>query len=111
MEIDHHGLLPPGQLLIIPNRLGETSSRSKLLPDSEVTFSPSTVDFDIKSFVEEAGGYLATHSQYLATTGITSGADVIGALRSSIRLTPGCCWHFGISIGLGLWFPRGSTVD
>jgi LasA protease len=88
MEIDHHGLLPPGQLLIIPNRLGETSSRSKLLPDSEVTFSPSTVDFDIKSFVEEAGGYLATHSQYLATTGITSGADVIGRIALEYSVNP-----------------------
>jgi murein DD-endopeptidase MepM/ murein hydrolase activator NlpD len=86
--IERRGLIPPGQLLIIPNRLGETSSHSKLLPDSEVTFSPSTIDFDIQGFVESAGGYLSTHSQYLATTGITSGADVIGRIALEYSVNP-----------------------
>jgi LasA protease len=88
VAIERRGLIPPGQLLIIPNRLGETSSRSKLLPDSEVTFSPSTVDFDIHSFVEAAGGYLSTHSQYLATTGVTSGADVIARIALEYSVNP-----------------------
>ncbi len=88
LPIERHGLIPPGQLLIIPNRLGETSSRSKLLPDSEVTFSPSTIDFDIQGFVEEAGGYLATHSQYLGTTGVTSGADVVARIAIEFSLNP-----------------------
>jgi LasA protease len=86
--IERKGLLPPGQLLIIPNRLGETSSRSKLLPDSEVTFSPSTIDFDIHGFVESAGGYLSTYSQWLATTGITSGADVIARIAKEYSVNP-----------------------
>jgi LasA protease len=88
MPIERKGLLPPGQLLIIPNRLGETSSRSKLLPDSEVTFSPSTVDFDIHGFVESAGGYLSTYSQWLATTGITSGAEVIARVSKEYSVNP-----------------------
>jgi len=86
--IEHKGLIPPGQLLIIPNRLGETSSRTKLLPDSEVTFSPSTIDFDIQAFVDAAGGYLSTHSQYLATTGVTSGADVIARVALEYSVNP-----------------------
>jgi murein DD-endopeptidase MepM/ murein hydrolase activator NlpD len=86
--IERRGLIPPGQLLIIPNRLGETSSRSKLLPDSEVTFSPSTIDFDIHGFVEAAGGYLATYSQWLATTGVTSGADVIARIALEYSVNP-----------------------
>jgi hypothetical protein len=87
-EIDHEGLLPPGQLLIIPNRLGETSSTSKLLPDSEVTFSPSTVDFDIQAFVDQAGGYLSTYTEYLASTGWTSGADIIGRVALEYSVNP-----------------------
>jgi len=87
-DIDRKGFLPPGQLLIIPNRLEETSARTKLLPDSEVTFSPSTIDFDIHAFVESAGGYLSTHSQYLGTTGITSGADVIARVSREFSVNP-----------------------
>ncbi len=87
-QIERKGLIPPGQLLIIPNRLGETSARTKLLPDSEVTFSPSTIDFDIHGFVDAAGGYLAGYSQYLATTGMTSGADVIARIALEYSVNP-----------------------
>ena len=87
--IDQNGLLSPGQLLIIPNNLLEqTSSRSKLLPDSEVTFSPSTIDFDIHGFIEDAGGHLATHSQWLLSTGTTSGADVIERVAREYSVNP-----------------------
>lgn len=86
--IEREGLLPPGQLLIIPNNLTETSSTVKLLPDSEVTFSPSTIDFDIQGFVDSAGGYLATYEEYLATTGWTSGADIIGRIALEYSVNP-----------------------
>lgn len=86
--IERKGLIPPGQLLIIPNKLSETSSTHKLLPDSEVTFSPSTIDFDIDSFVDAAGGYLATYEEYLASTGWTSGADIIGRVALEYSVNP-----------------------
>ena len=86
--IDRKGLLSPGQLLIIPNNLEETSSTQKLLPDSEVTFSPSTIDFDIDGFVESAGGYLSTYREYLATTEWTSGADIIARVALEYSVNP-----------------------
>ena len=52
--VDPQGLIPPNQLLIIPNNLSETSAKTKLLPDSEITYSPSTIEFDINAFVDEA---------------------------------------------------------
>ncbi len=87
-EIVSKGFLPPGQLLILPNRLSETSSPIKLLPDSEVSFSPSTIDFDIRSFVTEAGGYLSQYSEYLTTTGHTSGADIIARVALEYSINP-----------------------
>ena len=86
--LDPKGLLPPGQLLVIPNKLDETSSTTKLLPDSEITFSPSTVDFDIHEFVNSAGGYLATYEEYLASTGWTSGADIIARIALEYSVNP-----------------------
>jgi len=86
--IERKGLLAPGQLLIIPNNLEVTSSRSKLLPDSEVTFSPSTIDFDIHGFVDSAGGYLSTYSEYLSSTGMTSGADIIARIALEYSVNP-----------------------
>ena len=86
--IERKSLLPPGQLLIIPNNLSETSSTHKLLPDSEITFSPSTIDFDIHGFVDAAGGYLSTYEEYLASTGWTSGADIIGRVALEYSVNP-----------------------
>jgi hypothetical protein len=86
--LDREGLLPPGQLLIIPNALDATTSTSKLLPDSEVTFSPSTIDFDVEAFVNAAGGYLSTYSQYLASTGDTSGAEIIERVALEYSVNP-----------------------
>ena len=87
-DIDQEGLLDPGQLLIIPNNLEVTSSSSKLLPDSEVTFSPSTIDFDIQGFVDDAGGYLASYEEYLSSTGWTSGADIISRISLEYSVNP-----------------------
>jgi murein DD-endopeptidase MepM/ murein hydrolase activator NlpD len=80
-------LLNPGQLLVIPRRIANTTSPEHLLPDSEIVFSPSAVDFDVREFVAQAGGYLSTFAQYLGTTGNTSGADVIYrvAIENSIN--------------------------
>ena len=80
-------LLPPGQLLIIPRRLVNTSSSQHLLPDSELVYSPSATDFDVAGFVKQAGGYLSTYTEWLKSTGTTTGADLVlrVALENSIN--------------------------
>jgi murein DD-endopeptidase MepM/ murein hydrolase activator NlpD len=85
--IPQAGLINPGQLLIIPNILTGTTPNQQLLPDSEVVFSPTAIDFDIEAFVNQAGGYLSTYRQWLAGTGWTSGSQVIAraALENSIN--------------------------
>jgi len=79
--------LTPGQLLLIPRRLVETTSPQHTMPDSEVVFSPSAADFDVDAFVMQAGGKLSTYSQWLKTTGTTSGVEVIKrvAIENSIN--------------------------
>ena len=80
-------LLNPGQLLIIPTRLANTTSSQHLMPDSEIVFSPSAVDFDIAAFIADAGGFLSTYSEWLYSTGTTSSDDVIWrvAIENSIN--------------------------
>lgn len=80
-------LLPPNQLLIIPRHLMNTTSSQRLLPDSELVYSPSATDFDVAAFAKEAGGFLSTYSAWLQSTKTTTGADVIErvALENSIN--------------------------
>jgi len=58
------GLLNPGQLLIVPQRLSETSSNEHILPDSEIVYSPSAVEFDVETFIKGTGGYLETYKEW-----------------------------------------------
>ena len=86
--LPEEGFIPDGQLLLVPARLEQTSSTLKLIPDTEVVNSPSTVNFDVELFVEEAGGYLSTYSEYLASSGNTSGAQVIKRVALEYSVNP-----------------------
>lgn len=80
-------LLPPGQLLIIPRRLSNTTSPQHILADSEFVYSPSAADFDIAAYVNQAGGKLSRYKQWLQSTGTVTGAQVVQrvALENSIN--------------------------
>lgn len=86
--LPEEGFVPPGQLLLIPARLDSVSSPLKLFPDSEVVNSPSTIDFDVNTFVDAAGGYLSTYKEYLNTTGLTSGADIVKRVAKEYSINP-----------------------
>jgi len=75
--------LNPGQLLVIPRRLANTTSSIHLIPDSEVVYSPSAVNFNVQDFVNQAGGKLSRQTEWLKSTSTVSGADVV--LRVAIE--------------------------
>jgi LasA protease len=85
--VPEEALLNPGQLLVIPDRLGETSPNQQLLPDSEMVFAPSAMDFDVTGFVSTAGGRLSGYQEFLGKSGNVSGAEIIRrvALDNSIN--------------------------
>lgn len=109
--------LQPGLVLAIPRRLENTTSSEKLLADSEWTFSPSSVDFEVDTFVENAGGYLSTYQEWLNSTEWTTGAQVIRriALENSINprlllalLEYQSGWVYGHPANLSLYdYPMG----
>jgi murein DD-endopeptidase MepM/ murein hydrolase activator NlpD len=86
--LPEEGFISEGQLLLIPNRLGQTSSNVKLFPDSEVVNSPSSIDFDTKSFVDQAGGYLAGYSEAVYAFDVMSGADIIDKVAKEFAIHP-----------------------
>jgi murein DD-endopeptidase MepM/ murein hydrolase activator NlpD len=81
-------LLPPNQLLIIPRRLANTTSSQHLLPDSEVVFSPSAMDFDVAAYVKQAGGYLASYHNFINNGGEMTGADIILRVARDNSINP-----------------------
>ena len=86
--LPEEGFIPEGQLLLIPNRLEQTSSNVKLFPDSEVVNSPSSIDFDTQSFVDQAGGYLAGYTEAVYAFDVMSGADIIDKVSREFAIHP-----------------------
>lgn len=82
------GLLNPDTPLVIPNRLGETTPGERTIPDSEVVFSPSAVNFNIPAFVADQGGYLTDYRQYLGRSGWNSGAELIQRAATDNSINP-----------------------
>lgn len=84
--IPAEGLFDPGILLLIPKRLGETSSSNLIIPDSEIVYSPSALDFDIEEFVRTSKGYLSDYKEW-RSTGWFTGAGIIRrvAIENSIN--------------------------
>ena len=75
---DADTLLDPGTLLIVPEgRLEDTTPDTQIFPDSEVVLSATSIDFDTLEYVEEMGGYLTEHRDYLGSTGWTYGAESV----------------------------------
>ncbi len=86
-SISPDSLLDPNQLLIIPHRLGETSSSDMVIPDSEIVFSPSALDFDIGKFVKESGGYLYSVQEW-HTDGWNDGARAVLSVSMNNSINP-----------------------
>ena len=59
------GLIPQGQVLMIPVRLGTTTSTTKVLPDTEIVYSASMLEFNTALFIDTFGGYFSKNKLYM----------------------------------------------
>ncbi len=82
------GLLETGKLITIPAKSTAQLFSTRLLPDSELVFSPSALDFDMDSYIVDSGGYLATYREYLNSTGWLSGAAIIRKIATDNSINP-----------------------
>jgi murein DD-endopeptidase MepM/ murein hydrolase activator NlpD len=82
------GLLIPNTLLVIPHMLVNTTSSIKIIPDSELVYSPSAVDFDVDAYINQAGGYLSRYKEWLGSTEWTSGAEIVQRIAIENSINP-----------------------
>lgn len=86
--IPQPGLLIPNTLLIIPHMLVNTTSSTKIVPDSELVYSPSAIDFNVADYVTKAGGYLSGYKEWLGSTQWTNGAEIIQRIAQENSINP-----------------------
>lgn len=86
--IPEKGFIKPGQLLVIPSRLNDVSPNNRLIPDSDLVYSPSATDFVIDPYVTAMGGYLSSYREYLGSTGWLSGAEIVEKVATDNSINP-----------------------
>lgn len=85
--ISSKGFIEPGQALDIPDQLGYTPYPSALIPDSELINSPSTIDFDIRSYIDQAGGFLSTFGEMVNDDYLTAD-EIIKRVATDTSINP-----------------------
>lgn len=81
------GYLPAGEVILLREDATEFVKTEPFMPDSEFVFSPTATGFDIAAYLSLTGGFLASHQEYLRSSGWTSAAEIIQrvALENSIN--------------------------
>lgn len=80
-------LLPPGEMLTLPNAIGGVQYPGAVMPDHEIVYSPSTVGFSTHAFVEQANGFLNYYAEEVDGE-ILSGADIIERVALETSTNP-----------------------
>jgi LasA protease len=78
-------MLVPGQILVLPRRLADTSPPDELIPDSEMVFSPPASAFDPVAFATDYPGFLNEYKEVVGGQW-RSGPEVVAmaALDNSV---------------------------
>jgi hypothetical protein len=80
-------LLDIGTRLVIPRRLKSTGPAERLIPDSEMVFSPNAAEFNVSTFARNLGGYLTRYQEYVAGD-MRSGPEVLALAARDNSVNP-----------------------
>ncbi len=86
--LSNPNLLEIGQSLTIPPpQPYGMSTDFKIIPDSELVYSPATIAFDIEAFVHSKGGYLAKYWEEVEGRSL-SGAQIVQSIAQDYSVNP-----------------------
>ena len=87
-DLENPNLLEIGQVLAIPPPDPDAAAPAfKIIPDSELVYGPSMVDFNITEFIQEQGGYLSVYSELVDDIPM-SGAQIVERIAQEYSLNP-----------------------
>ncbi len=87
-NITNPNLLEVGQTLVIPASEPQAAGGDfKVLPDSELIYGPASALFDLDTFLQTRGGYLAHYEEEVDEVP-TSGADIVKRISYEYSVNP-----------------------
>lgn len=87
-DLENANLLEVNQVLIIPPPKPEgIGSDFKIIPDSELVYGPSSVDFDVEAFIAYHNGYLAHYWEDVYGNSMSS-AQIVTRIAQDYSVNP-----------------------
>lgn len=88
-EIKDPNLIQPGEILIIPPAsANEQGSSFKIIPESELVYSPSAKDFDTESVIGQFNGKLNRYEETLEDGSRLTGAEIVQRVADENSVNP-----------------------
>ena len=88
-EIEDPNLITPGEVLIIPPAsANEQATSFKIIPESELVYSPSAKDFDTESVVWQFNGKLSRYEETLEDESHLTGAEIVQRVADENGVNP-----------------------
>ncbi|GAB4446249.1 MAG: hypothetical protein OHK0041_04830 [Anaerolineales bacterium] len=87
--LNESSVIPVGLVLNIPPVTADLNPGSsfKLIPNSELVYSPSSVGFNVEAFIQSQGGYLAGYFQDVNGETL-SGAQIVQRIAENYSVNP-----------------------
>ena len=88
-DIEDPSLITPGQVLTIPPAsANELATAFKIIPDSELFYSPVTIGFDTASIVWQFNGYLESYREELEDGRTLTGSEIVQEVAQNFSVNP-----------------------
>lgn len=88
-DIKDPNLIIPGEVLIIPPAsANEQATSFKIIPESELVYSPSAKDFDTESVVWQFNGKLSRYEETLEDGSHLTGAEIVQRVADENSVNP-----------------------
>ena len=88
-EIKDPNLIKPGDILILPPAsANELANNFKIIPESELVYSPSAKDFDTESVVWQFNGKLSRYEETLEDESHLTGAEIVQRVADENGVNP-----------------------
>lgn len=75
------------EIIFVPARFEQTGPDFRIVPDSELVYSVGVAGFDVEEFVQQQGGFLASH-QELVRGGLRSGGEIVKMVALDNSVSP-----------------------
>ncbi len=80
-------LIHPGDPLNVPLKIERVGPGAKLIPDAELVYGPSTIDFDVAAFIDRTPGYLRNYTEEVDGVTLT-GAQIVQRVAQEFSVNP-----------------------